>query len=222
MKYIFFSAKLLKLAVKKIFLIRHGETDYNRTGIVQGSGVNSALNENGYLQAELFYQAYENYPFEKVYTSSLRRTIQSVEKFIEKGIPHEILPGLNEISWGRSEGIQFSPETNRIYEEIIESWKQGNIHLKLDGGESPVEVKSRQEIAIKEILNNAQEKNILVCMHGRAMKILLAWITGRSVAEMDLFEHVNLSLYILHYNGKGFEIHVNNDIRHLINYSPVV
>ncbi len=222
MKYIFFSAKLLKLAVKKIFLIRHGETDYNRTGVVQGSGVNSALNENGYRQAELFYQAYKDYPFEKVYTSSLRRTIQSVEKFIEKGIPHQILPGLNEISWGRSEGIQFSAETNRIYEEIIESWKQGNIHLKLDGGESPVEVKSRQEIAIQHILNNMEENNILVCMHGRAMKILLAWVTGHSVADMDLFEHVNLSLYILHYNGNGFEIHKNNDTRHLINYLPVV
>lgn len=208
--------------MKKIFLIRHGETDYNRTGIVQGSGVNSALNENGYRQADLFYQMYMNYPFEKIYTSSLKRTIQSVEKFIERGIPHEILPGLNEISWGRSEGIKFSPETNRIYEEIIESWKQGNIHLKLDGGESPVEVKSRQETAIKHILNNEKEKSVLVCMHGRAMKILLAWITGHSVADMDLFEHVNLSLYILHYNGKGFEIQTNNDTRHLINYLPLV
>jgi broad specificity phosphatase PhoE len=222
MKYIFFSAKVSKLTVKKIFLIRHGETDYNRTGVVQGSGVNSSLNENGYRQAELFYEGYKDYPFEKVYTSSLRRTIQSVEKFIQKGIPHEILPGLNEISWGRAEGIKFSPETNRIYEEIIESWKQGNIHLKLDGGESPVEVKARQEVALNHILNNSHEKNVLVCMHGRAMKILLAWITGHTVADMDLFEHVNLSLYILHYNGEGFKIHTNNDISHLINYSPLV
>jgi probable phosphoglycerate mutase len=222
MKYIFFSAKVSKLAVKKIFLIRHGETDYNRTGVVQGSGVNSSLNENGYRQAELFYEGYKDYPFEKVYSSSLRRTIQSVEKFIRKGIPHEILPGLNEISWGRSEGIKFSPETNRIYEEVIESWKQGNIHLKLDGGESPVEVKARQEVALNHILNNSHEKNVLVCMHGRAMKILLAWITGHSVADMDLFEHVNLSLYILHYNGEGFRIQTNNDISHLINYSPLV
>ncbi|MBR9998646.1 MAG: histidine phosphatase family protein [Cyclobacteriaceae bacterium] len=208
--------------VKKIYLIRHGETDYNRTGVVQGSGVNSALNENGYRQAELFYEGYKDYPFEKVYTSSLRRTIQSVEKFIRQGIPHEILPGLNEISWGRSEGVWFSPETNRIYEEIIESWKQGNIHLKLDGGESPVEVKARQETAIHHILNNTDEKNVLVCMHGRAMKILLAWITGHSVADMDLFEHVNLSLYILHHNGEGFKIHTNNDVKHLVNYSPLV
>lgn len=203
-------------------MIRHGETDYNRTGIVQGSGVNSALNENGYKQAELFYEAYKDFPFDKIYTSSLRRTIQSVQKFIEKGIPHEILPGLNEISWGRSEGIRFNPESNRIYEEIIESWKQGNIHLKLDGGESPFEVKSRQEIALRHILSNSKEKHLLVCMHGRAMKILLAWITGHSVADMDLFEHVNLSLYILHYNGSGFQIYKNNDTRHLVNYIPVV
>lgn len=208
--------------MKKIFLIRHGETEYNRTGVVQGSGVNSALNENGYRQADLFFKAYKEYPFEKVYTSSLRRTIQSVEKFIEIGVPHEILPGLNEISWGKSEGIPFSPETNQIYYDIIESWKMGNVHLKLEGGESPAEVKARQEIAVKQIVENQHEKNVLVCMHGRAMKILLAWITGHSVADMDLFEHVNLSLYILNYNGNGFKIHVNNDTKHLNGYAPVV
>lgn len=220
MKYIFFSAKLRKLTLKKIFLVRHGETEYNRTGVVQGSGVNSVLNENGLRQAELFYQSYKDFPFDKIYTSSLRRTIQTVEKFIEKGIPHEILSGLNEISWGKSEGIPFSPETNRIYYEIIESWKQGNIHLKLDGGESPVEVKNRQQKAIQYILDQKNEQNVLICMHGRAMKILLAWITGHSVADMDLFEHVNLSLYLLGYNGEGFKILKRNDISHLKGHIP--
>lgn len=210
-------AQKKKLASKKIYLVRHGETEYNRTGIVQGSGVNSALNEAGFKQAGLFYDAYQEFPFEKIYTSSLRRTIQSVQSFIDKGIPHQILPGLNEISWGKSEGVPFSPESNRIYFDIIKSWKEGDIDRKLEGGESPVEVKARQEIAVKQILESP-ESYILVCMHGRAMKILLAWTTGHSVAEMDHFEHENLSLYILNYNGNGFEIERANDISHLNGY----
>jgi len=44
-----------KLATKKIYVVRHGETEYNRTGVVQGSGVNSALNDNGFKQADLFF-----------------------------------------------------------------------------------------------------------------------------------------------------------------------
>jgi len=214
-------AQKKKLATKKIYLLRHGETEYNRTGVVQGSGVNSALNKAGFKQADLFYSAYKDFPFEKIYTSSLRRTIQSVQRFIDRGIPHQILPGLNEISWGKSEGIPFSPETNKIYYDIINSWKEGNIYQKLEGGESPVEVKARQEIAIKHIIESG-ESCVLVCMHGRAMKILLAWITGHSVAEMDNFEHENLSLYILSYNGAGFEIERTNDISHLNGFKSTI
>jgi len=202
-------------------VVRHGETEYNRTGVVQGSGVNSALNENGYIQAGLFFDAYQDFPFEKVYTSSLRRTIQSVQKFIDKGIPHMILPGLNEISWGNSEGIPFSPETNKRYYGIIDSWKSGNINEKLEGGESPVEVKARQEIAMSHILDTSEDC-ILVCMHGRAMKILLAWISGHSVADMDSFEHENLSLYVISYNSNGFEIVKRNDISHLNGFKSTI
>jgi probable phosphoglycerate mutase len=214
-------AQKKKLASKKIYLVRHGETEYNRTGVVQGSGVNSVLNENGYKQAELFYNAYKDFPFEKIYTSSLRRSIQSVQKFINKGIPHEILPGLNEISWGKSEGIPFSQKTNKIYFGMINSWKQGNVSNKLEGGESPVQVKARQEIAVKHIIEN-HGSPVLVCMHGRAMKILLAWITGHSVADMDNFEHENFSLYILNYNNEGFEIERRNDITHLNGFNSTI
>ena len=202
-------------------MVRHGETDYNRTGIVQGSGVNSTLNKAGQIQADLFYNAYKDFPFEKIYTSSLRRTIQSVQRFIDKGIPHQILPGLNEISWGKSEGVPFSPETNRTYYDIISSWKEGNIYQKLEGGESPVEVKARQEIAIKYIIEG-KESYVLVCMHGRAMKILLAWITGHSVAEMDNFEHENLSLYVLNYDRNRFKIEKTNDISHLNGFKSAI
>ena len=214
-------AQKKKLLSKKIYLVRHGETEYNRTGIVQGSGVNSSLNDNGCKQAELFFKAYHDFPFQKIYTSSLKRTIQSVQKFIDKGIPHQILPGLNEISWGKSEGIPFSQETNKMYYGIIDAWRNGSIYEKLDGGESPVEVKARQETAIKMIMEG-EETCILVCMHGRAMKILLAWVTGHSVADMDNYDHENLSLYVLSHNGNGFEIEKRNDISHLNGFKSTI
>jgi probable phosphoglycerate mutase len=60
---------------KTIYLIRHGETDFNRQGIVQGSGVDSDLNELGRAQAEAFFQSYQNVNFDKVYTSALKEHI---------------------------------------------------------------------------------------------------------------------------------------------------
>jgi broad specificity phosphatase PhoE len=91
--------KAKSLQQKTIYLIRHGETDYNRRGVVQGSGVDSDLNEMGRAQAMAFFQAYQHVPFQKIYISGLKRTYQTVESFIELGMPYEKLTGLNEISW---------------------------------------------------------------------------------------------------------------------------
>ena len=199
---------------KKIYLIRHGETDFNKTGIIQGTGVDSSLNDYGRKQAEMFFHKYKETPFEKVYTSALKRTIQTVRRFIDLGIPHEIIEELNEISWGRLEGIPFDEETNRRYAEILDSWKQGHISNRIEGGESPVQVKRRMEKALEKILKG-KEKLVLVCMHGRAMKIMLSWIMGYELKDMDLFEHNNLSLYLLNHTDHSFVIEKANDRTHL-------
>lgn len=52
--------------VKDIYIVRHGQTDYNLKGIVQGSGVDASLNDTGREQAAAFHKAYGNYPFDRV------------------------------------------------------------------------------------------------------------------------------------------------------------
>ena len=89
---------------KKIYLTRHGQTDFNNQGIVQGSGVDSDLNETGKAQANALFKVYGHLKFDKVYISNLKRTQQSVQKFLDLNIPCEKLSGLNEISWGSREG----------------------------------------------------------------------------------------------------------------------
>ena len=51
---------------------------------MQGSGVDAGLNEFGRLQAETFFHAYQHISFDKIYTSKLKRSWESVEKFIAK------------------------------------------------------------------------------------------------------------------------------------------
>lgn len=68
-------------AKKTIYIIRHGETDYNKQGIIQGGGIDSSLNELGRRQAQQFYQAYHHIQFDRIYTSELKRTHQSVAPF---------------------------------------------------------------------------------------------------------------------------------------------
>lgn len=206
---------------KTIYLIRHGETDYNRRGVVQGSGVDADLNDMGRAQATAFFQAYLHVPFAKIYISTLKRTFQTVSSFIDLGIPYERYEGLNEISWGVMEGKVPNNFDNEYYRNLIESWTAGNTGLSTDGGESPEQVKERQKPVIERILSRPEEETVLVAMHGRAMRILLSWLMNRPLSEMDQFEHSNLCLYklIYDYSTQEFTIELNNDSTHLLTLS---
>ena len=204
-----------KLNTKKIYLIRHGETDYNRQRIVQGSGVDSDLNDLGRAQATAFYQQYKDVPFDIVYTSKLKRTIQSVQSFLGKGLKHESYAGLNEINWGKKEGKRVVPEEDAAYYELLQKWKDGQVEVPIDGGESPVQVMERQKPVLELILSRSEEKNILICMHGRAMRIFLCIMMNYPIKEMDRFEHSNLCLYEVSYTGSLFTIDKFCDVEHL-------
>jgi probable phosphoglycerate mutase len=199
---------------KTIYLIRHGQTGHNHLGIVQGRYVNSKLSKKGIRQARAFFEAYKDVPFQKTYTSTLTRSIQTVEPFVAIGIPHESLPGLDEICWGNSEGLFADGEDNKQYWKIIHTWKSGDLNPRLDGGENPLDVQKRQKQALDYIASQPEDL-VLVCMHGRALKIMLAWITGLHLKDMDNFDHDNLSLYILEYNGKTWTIQTHDERGHL-------
>ncbi len=203
---------------KTIYLIRHGETDYNRRGVVQGSGIDAELNEMGRAQADAFYDAYGHVPFDKIYTSQLIRTRQSVEKFIRSGIPYESFSGLNEISWGIYEGTAHTSGEATPYQGILQSWKDGYTGHALEGGESPLQVRDRQLPVIEYIFSQSRERNILIATHGRAMRILLATLSNESLEQMDKYAHNNLCLYKLLYipEERRIEILQSNDITHLL------
>lgn len=200
---------------KKVYLVRHGQTDFNLRNIVQGSGVDTDLNDLGRSQAAMFYDMYKHVPFDKVYTSALKRSQQSVQKFLDLGIPHDALAGLNEISWGTKEGHRVTPEEDAYYHYMLEQWRLGNTALKIEGGESPEDVVQRMKPAVDYMMNRESEKTILVCMHGRAIRILLCYLLHYPLKSMDMFEHQNLGLYVLNYTGSMFAIEKYNDDAHM-------
>jgi broad specificity phosphatase PhoE len=204
------------LESKVIYLIRHGQTGHNHRGIVQGRYVNSSLSIKGYKQATAFFEYYKHIPFQKIYTSTLQRTRQTVQQFIDLGLPHEALPGLDEICWGEAEGLFADGENNKKYWAIIETWKSGDLTPRLEGGENPLDVQKRQMEAL-DYISSQPEDLVLVCMHGRALKIMLAWITGLHMKDMDNFDHDNLSLYILEFKNSNWHIIAHDERGHLEN-----
>ncbi|MBD2768653.1 histidine phosphatase family protein [Hymenobacter sp. BT664] len=200
---------------RTIFLLRHGQTDFNVQGIVQGSGVDSSLNDTGRHQAAQFFAAYGHVPFDKIYTSTLRRTRESVQHFLDAGRPHEAHAGLNEISWGVREGTPITLEEDAEYRQVLADWGAGRTNERLPGGESPDEVAARQRPFIELLKSRPDEQKVLVCMHGRALRVLLCQLLNYPLRCMEGFEHSNLCLYKLEFTGTMFTVKNFLDISHL-------
>lgn len=205
---------------KELYIIRHGQTDHNLKGIVQGKGVNLPLNELGRRQAQAFFEAYKQVPFDAIYTSTLLRAQQTIYPFRDLGLNSIALPELDEISWGEMEGTHVVMENSDVFKHLINEWRAGNIDAKPSGGESPRELQDRQKRFIKQLLNTP-EKIILISMHGRAIRSLLCTLTNTPLSKMEDFPHVNLTLYKVNLLYSGiFEIEKFNNQDHLKNLTP--
>ena len=182
--------------------------------VVQGRGVNSDLNETGRRQAQAFFDKYHPVDFDVVYTSKLKRTHQTVAHFISKNIPHEIRENIDEIDWGIFEGVEHDKSLQKEYYDIIESWAKGNLTIKIEGGESAQDLADRLIPFVEEI-KQSEHQSVLVCTHGRTLRVLMCLLLEKPVSAMDEFDHQNTGLYVLRFDGNKFSLDLENDISHL-------
>ncbi|MFN8396795.1 MAG: histidine phosphatase family protein [Bacteroidia bacterium] len=201
----------------EIYLIRHGETDFNLRGIVQGGGVDSDLNDTGRMQGGSFFTRYGGIEFDRVYCTALKRTRQTLAGFGNLG--HEIvpLPELNEFNWGILEGAEDSEDVRAEFTRIVTAWRRGDLHAKVEGGETPLVAWERARAGIEQVVRETPPNGrALICAHGRINRVLLSEILGYGLSKMDLFPHHNTGLNLLSTNSSGrFRIHKLNDTAHL-------
>ncbi|WP_235296144.1 histidine phosphatase family protein [Portibacter marinus] len=199
---------------KEIFIIRHGRTEYNKLGIWQGSGVDSVLDSVGLHQAQLFYKNYQNFGFDLIIHSTLQRSKQTIQKFIEQGIDSLEVPELNEISWGVYEGKPHTESSLAEYKKVTGEWAIENYHVGFTGGESAQELAERiRKFCV--FLKNLNYDKVLICSHGRTIRALLCIMQNEPLKEMEKYEHANTGLFIARQIGSKFMIDELNNTDHL-------
>ena len=177
--------------MKHFYIIRHGETEFNKSKLLQGRGINAPLNETGWLQAKAVANALESYPIEKIVTSSLIRTKQTAAPFAQRTQTEiESWSEFDEMSFGNFEGKPFFDVIEHL-KELQEVWSNGQIDVEVPGGESPEEVYERAATKLIEIAESSAETHIAVFIHGRLIRILLSGILGYGLKNMQNIEHEN-------------------------------
>ena len=201
-----------------LFLVRHGETDFNNQGIVQGRGVNTSLNDTGLAQASKLAARFAVEQIDAIYSSPLTRAYQTASCAAGScgiaNIPTD--PGLEEMSWGIFEGQSQSPELASAFEDMKRRWHEGEHDYRVEQGESLREVQSRGVSAVLRIVEAEQGKRVLVVAHGRFLRILLAsLLTEYGVERMEELEHTNTGVNYLVHDGEQFTAEYLNCTKHL-------
>lgn len=201
--------------MKHIFIIRHGETDNNKTQVLQGRAINASINDRGKIQAQAIADGLANYPIEKIVTSSLIRTLETARPLVNQTKAMvESYPELDEMSFGEWEGCFFADVKGKIH-EVQQEWLEGNIGKEIPKGESPQQVFDRAGTKLIEVLEKSTEEYIAFFVHGRLIRILLSGILGKGLENMHHIEHQNGSINHLTWNGDGFEVVELNKLDHL-------
>lgn len=200
----------------KIFLIRHGESVWNRLNIVQGLG-DPGLSDQGKFQAEQVAQALAKEKIDIIYTSPLLRakdTAYAIARTCD--CPVEELGGLREIILGVWEGKSLE-EVSRLFKKDYEIWLKRPSKTKIKNAEKISVFKRRVIAAFKSALDDTGHENIAIVAHYGPISVLLSYILK---TDFDSLFHLifikNASLTTLIFEEGKLSVSSINDTCHLV------
>ncbi len=178
----------------KIYLIRHGQTNWNTEGRIQGS-YDSELNENGIRQAkELGTRLLEpQVSFSRIYSSMQKRAFETAEIISDiTGKPLERVAGLEEINLGSWEGLTWD-EVKERYPREFDKWCLDRRYERAPEGESYQEMVERVLAALRRIAAINKE-DVAVVTHGAVIMGMQCYLTNTPFNELRKFQAKNTSV----------------------------
>ena len=164
----------------KIYIIRHGETDWNVTRQLQGA-TDIPLNEKGVALAQVTAEGLADIPFDCVFTSPLMRAKETARIIIgERQIPLIEEERIKEISFGIYEGLSCSKEHYTVPDpDFMNFFRQPDKYIPPEGAETIDSLCERTTAFLRELAENKdyEDKTILISTHGAATKGLLSSLT---------------------------------------------
>lgn len=201
--------------MSKIYIVRHGETEWNKIQRAQGCSNDIPLSYEGRVQAMAIAKRLKDENIDLFYSSDLKRAYETAS-IIAKEHNKEVekCKEFREISLGDWEGLNFNMIQEK-YNDIYNVWRKTPHLAMIPNAEKISDIISRAIGKLEKILKENKEKNILIVSHGITIKVMLSVLMGMEVTNIHKIRQDNTSLNILEYDGESYDILLINDTCHL-------
>ena len=181
-----------------LYVVRHGETEYNAQGRYAGS-TDVPLNDTGIRQAVQLSQQLAGIPFDVIVSSPLWRARQTADIIsASRNIRVLIMDGLAERNMGVYEGLTRAEAAER-YPALWHRLRTRNLDDAPTGGEAMRQVDTRVSAALQKIKDAYGDKCVLIVCHGFVSRVINRYCKDLTFDEMDVFmlDNCEVAEYIL-------------------------
>lgn len=167
----------------ELYIARHGQTEYNVAGRIQGSGLDSPLTAVGAEQAKTLGEAIKDMNFDAVYSSPLKRAMDTTriifndEELFEKGAQTD--SRLVEIGMGEAEGLLWEEAKKGLIPDPFDP----EYYLPPPGGEELQDMITRIDSFLQELATKPY-KRVFVLTHGYTLRVVHACALDKSVTAI--------------------------------------
>jgi probable phosphoglycerate mutase len=200
-----------------LYLVRHGETDWNATGRWQGH-TDVPLNERGMQQARLLAQRLlrEGIRFDAIYSSDLTRAYQTaweIGSLLKVAV--QLWPPLREIDMGEWSGLTRDEIRDRYPDEYARLERGEDLRRGITG-ETKAAMYQRVTHSIEAMVAQHPDETLALVTHGGPVRALIRYVNERYGSGMAQPTHIgNTALTVLTCHSYMWEITSCNDLRHL-------
>ena len=200
--------------MKRVFLVRHGESKWNTLKKVQGQK-NIPLTENGIDQAHLIGNRLINENIDIIYSSHLDRAKDTANIIGQKtNVNVNTMEALQEINFGIWEGMS-QVDVDKNYNKDFVLWRKQPENLKIEKGETLEDLQARAMKGVNSIINNDLWENIVIVSHSATLKAIILGLLNVDLCHFKNLTLNNVSLTIIEFRDYNRVIKVLNDVSHL-------
>jgi broad specificity phosphatase PhoE len=160
----------------RLYFARHGESEANVLRVISNRGYVHGLTARGVQQAEQLVQRFAAVPLARIYTSPLRRAVETGQIVARAlGVALETTDALREFDCGIAEG-RADPDAWALLSQITQTWlREGRWEQRIEGGESVLDMRRRFQPFLTRLLREGEGRaeNVLLISHGGVLQGVL-------------------------------------------------